>query len=80
MRHEKLSAEELVVYADWKARKNKRTLSPGAPAPGVCPDWLAGTCVLGAACPMEHKGQREPGSEVAEKAAQARAKAEAMPT
>ena len=77
MRHKKLAAEGLVVYADWKARKNKRTLSPGAPALGACPDWLAGNCVLGGGCPLEHKGQREPGAKAVEKAAKAQAKAAA---
>ncbi len=80
MRHEKLTAEELVDFKKYKDREGKRALSPGAPALGVCPEWLAGNCVLGSACPLEHKGEREPGTKAKEKATKAKAKAKAAAT
>ncbi len=36
----------------WNA--NKRAASPGAPAPGVCPDFINGKCALGVNYPLEH--------------------------
>jgi hypothetical protein len=59
--HRPLTAEELVVMEAWKAKSASRTSSPGAPASGVCPEFLKGNCILGASCTMEHAGAQESG-------------------
>jgi hypothetical protein len=41
----------------WEAANASRASSPGAPAAGVCPDFLKGTCVLGPNCALEHPGE-----------------------
>ncbi len=69
--HRALTAEELVKWKEWEAKASSRTSRPGAPASGVCPEFLKGTCILGASCIMEHPGEE------AEKSGRKRAKAKA---
>ncbi len=52
--HRALTADEKVAYQAWKLKNPTRAASPGAPAPGVCPEFLKGSCLLGADCNMEH--------------------------
>jgi hypothetical protein len=75
LNHRSLTATELPLYEAWKAKTPGRAASPGAPAPGVCPDFLAGTCALGAQCSMEHPDG--PSKTALRKAAKAKAKAAA---
>jgi hypothetical protein len=75
--HRSLTAAELPLYTAWKAKSATRPASPGAPASGVCPDFLKGTCALGAQCAMEHP--EGPSKTALKKAARAAAKAAASP-
>ncbi len=52
--HRSLTPPEVKLFEAWKVKSAARPASPGAPASGVCPDFLAGTCVPGAQCSMEH--------------------------
>ena len=69
--HRPLTAEELVTMKAWEAKASSRASSPGAPASGVCPEFLKGSCILGASCTMEHPGEE------AAKSGRKRAKAKA---
>ena len=71
--HRPLTAEELVVMKAWEAKSASRASSPGAPASGVCPECLKGSCILGASCTMDHPGEEKASS----KRAKAKAKAAA---
>jgi hypothetical protein len=71
--HRALTAEELVKWKEWEAKASSRTSSPGAPASGVCPEFLKGSCILGASCTMEHPG--EEAAKSGRKRAKAKAKA-----
>jgi hypothetical protein len=73
--HRALTAEELVTMKAWEAKAATRAASPGAPASGVCPEFLKGSCILGSACPMEHPG--EEGTKSSRKREKAKAKAAA---
>ena len=75
--HRSLTPAELPLYTAWKAKSATRPASPGAPASGVCPDFLKGTCALGAQCAMEHP--EGPSKTALKKAARAAAKAAASP-
>ena len=72
--HRSLTTVEVPVYEAWKIKSASRAASPDSPAPGVCPDFLKGTCALGAQCSMEHP---EGPSKTAQKKAKAQAKAAA---
>jgi hypothetical protein len=72
-----MTPAELKVFEAWKAKSANRPASPGAPASGVCPDFLKGTCALGAMCSMEHP--EGPSKTALRKAAKAAAKAAAGP-
>ena len=52
--HRTLTPPEVKVFEAWKAKSSTRVASPGAPASGVCPDFLKGTCALGDQCSMDH--------------------------
>ncbi len=67
---------EVATWTGWKAKQPTRSASPGAPASGVCPEFLKGTCVLGPNCSMEHPEEPSKG---AKKRANAKAKAAAGP-
>ncbi len=54
LNHRSLTPAGVPVYEAWKIKSATRALSPGAPASGVCPDFLKGTCALGAQCCMDH--------------------------
>jgi hypothetical protein len=71
-----LTEPERPLYEAWKLKAATRAVSPGAPASGVCPDFLKGTCALGATCSMEHP---EGPSKTALRKAKAKAKAAAGP-
>ncbi len=75
--HRSLTTAEVVTYEAWKVTSASRSASPGAPASGVCPDFLKGTCTLGAHCAMEHP--EGPSKTALKKAAGAAAKAAASP-
>ncbi len=73
--HRVLTEPELAMIEKWEKRAASRTSSPGAPATGVCPEWLRGNCILGPNCSMEHpEGQGGKG-----KGRRGRAKAAAGP-
>ena len=65
------------MFEAWKVKSATRAASPGAPASGVCPDFLKGTCALGAQCSMEHP--EGPSKNSVRKAKAAAAKAAAGP-
>jgi hypothetical protein len=69
--HRPLTEEEIPVMLKWEAKSASRASSPGAPATGICPEYLKGTCILGALCNMEHPDETKP------KGRKGRAKAEA---
>jgi hypothetical protein len=71
LNHRSLTALEVPVFEAWKVKAASRAASPGAPAPGVCPEFLAGNCALGAQCSMEHPKQ----TGAQKRAAKAKAKA-----
>ncbi len=75
LHHRSMTPAEITTYESWKVTRASRAASPGAPAPGVCPDFLAGTCALGAQCSMEHPDG--PSKTALRKAAKAKAKAAA---
>ena len=54
LNHRSLTTAEVPVWGAWKIKSATRAASPGAPASGVCPDFLKGSCALGALCSMEH--------------------------
>ncbi len=54
LNHRSLTPIEVPLYEAWKVKSATRAASPGAPASGVCPDFLKGSCALGAQCAMEH--------------------------
>ncbi len=60
--HRALTPEEKVAYQAWKLKNPTRAASPGAPASGVCPDFLKGQCILGANCNMEHAEEMSKGA------------------
>ena len=65
------------MFEAWKVKSATRAASPGAPASGVCPDFLKGTCAMGAQCSMEHP--EGPSKNSVRKAKAAAAKAAAGP-
>ncbi len=71
--HRTLTPAEVTVWEAWKLKQGTRAASPGAPATGICPDFLRGTCALGAGCSMAHPEE----SKTARKKAAAKAKAAA---
>jgi hypothetical protein len=75
--HRSLTPAEVTSFQAWKVTSATRVASPGAPASGVCPDFLKGTCQLGAQCAMEHPDG--PSKTALKKAARAAAKAAAAP-
>ena len=75
--HRSLTPAEVTLFQAWKVKSASRTASPGAPASGVCPEFLKGTCALGAQCVMEHP--EGPSKRQARAAAKAAAKAAAAP-
>ncbi len=75
--HRSMTPAEVTVFQAWKVKSAARASSPGAPASGVCPDFLVGTCALGAQCSMEHPDG--PSKSQARKAKAAAAKAAAGP-
>jgi hypothetical protein len=70
--HRALTPAEIPTWESWKVKSAGRAASPGAPASGVCPDFLKGECVLGPSCAMEHPEEL---SKSAKKRAAAKAKA-----
>ena len=74
LNHRPLTPLEVPLYEAWKVKSASRAASPGAPASGVCPDFLLGSCTLGALCNMEHP---EGPSKTALRKAKAKAKAAA---
>ena len=75
MNHRPPTEAERPKYNEWKerqAKKAQRPPSPGAPATGACPAWVATTCLLGKDCRLEHNGQSGDGK--AKSAAKAAAK------
>ncbi len=75
--HRLLTPDEVTLFQAWKTKSAGRAASPGAPASGVCPEFLKGTCALGALCAMEHP--EGPSKNQVRKAAKAAAKAAAGP-
>ena len=53
MAHRPLTPEETVTMKEWEKKMGKRAASPGAPATGVCQDFLNGNCPLGASCSLQ---------------------------
>ena len=77
LNHRSLTPAEVTTYEAWKVTRASRAASPGAPATGVCPDFLKGNCVLGAQCSMAHPDEPSKGAQ--KRAAKAKAKAAAGP-
>ncbi len=75
--HRSLTPAEVITFQAWKVTSATRAASPGAPASGVCPDFLKGTCQLGALFAMEHSDG--PSKTALKTAARAAAKAAAGP-
>ena len=77
LHHRSMTPAEITTYESSKVTRASRAASPGAPAAGVCPDFLKGSCVLGAQCSMSHPDEVSKGAQ--KRAAKAKAKAAAGP-